>query len=458
LLLCILSAGVASADLPARIDAIVKRDSLKKVDLGVRILDAKTGFQVYGHDPDVPLVPASNMKLVITAAALKYLGPDFEYVTKVGLLGDTLVIVGSGDPLLADKTTDAKYNRQPGWILKDIADSLSKNNVTSVTDIVVDTGVFDDQRVHPNWPKGELNKWYACEVSGLNYNGNCVEVIASTVGSHIELLVDPPTRYVNIINKCRPGPKGRDTVWCSRPTGGNIITVLGECYRDCQPVRVAIERPPAFFGFLLAEQLAASGIKVQGQFIEKRLDDITDLNELTVYKTNIWDVLERCNKDSFGLAAESLLKTVVAHPELGGKGGSWHAGQEVVSQYLRELGIPDNQFTIDDGSGLSKNNRLSANVITTVLLDVYRGANWEHYKETLAVGGVDGTVGKYFKDKKYKARIFGKTGYIDGVKCFSGLCRTDAGDYIFSILANNANGSTREAINDIAKTIIDASE
>jgi len=64
-------------------------------------------------------------------------------------------------------------------------------------------------------------------------------------------------------------------------------------------------------------------------------------------------------------------------------------------------------------------------------------------------------IAKYFKDKKYKGRILGKTGYIAGVKAFSGICSTISGDYIFSILTNNANAQTRNAINDIAKAIID---
>ncbi|RKY24075.1 MAG: D-alanyl-D-alanine carboxypeptidase/D-alanyl-D-alanine-endopeptidase, partial [Planctomycetota bacterium] len=80
-----------------------------------------------------------------------------------------------------------------------------------------------------------------------------------------------------------------------------------------------------------------------------------------------------------------------------------------------------------------------------------------YFKDSLAVGGADGTIGKYFKEEKYKGKIFGKTGYIAGAKSFSGICCTDSGDYIFSILANNANGKTRKAINDIAKAIIDNS-
>ena len=77
------------------------------------------------------------------------------------------------------------------------------------------------------------------------------------------------------------------------------------------------------------------------------------------------------------------------------------------------------------------------------------------YKKSLAVGGVDGTIDDSFKDQKYKGKVFGKTGYISGVKSLSGVCSTAKGDYIFSILANNTNGLTTTAINNIAKAIFD---
>ena len=77
------------------------------------------------------------------------------------------------------------------------------------------------------------------------------------------------------------------------------------------------------------------------------------------------------------------------------------------------------------------------------------------YKDSLEVGGIEGTIGKYFKEEKYKGKIFGKTGYINSVKTFSGLCVTDRGDYIFSVLSNNTNGQTRTVINNIAEAIID---
>jgi len=137
------------------------------------------------------------------------------------------------------------------------------------------------------------------------------------------------------------------------------------------------------------------------------------------------------------------------------KNGSWERGRELISEYLSGLGIDKSQFYIDDGSGLSRQNELTAYAITTVLSNIYKGDNRQLYKDSLAVGGVEGTIDRYFKEEKYKGKIFGKTGYINSVKSFSGLCVTERGDYIFSILSNNTNGETRTVINNIAQAIID---
>jgi D-alanyl-D-alanine carboxypeptidase/D-alanyl-D-alanine-endopeptidase (penicillin-binding protein 4) len=98
-----------------------------------------------------------------------------------------------------------------------------------------------------------------------------------------------------------------------------------------------------------------------------------------------------------------------------------------MSQYLLTLGIPSDQFAIDDGSGLSEKNRLSANAISSVLLDLYKGSEWEHYKKTLAVGGIDGTIDNHFTEPKYRGKVFGKTGYIES-HAFSGVRTTPACD------------------------------
>jgi len=446
--------GFAEADLAKEIDGIIKKSFSQKVKLSVSIVKADSGLQVYGYNANEAIIPASNMKLIVAAAALKILGPDYEYKTRVGFCGDTLVITGSGDPLLGDEKTDAKYSRGRGWIFEDIVAKLKEKGITEVNDIVIDSSIFDDQRVHPNWSKEQLNRWYASEVSGLNFNGNCVEVTAKTVGNRVELEIWPQTSFVEITNKCKPTSQSPNTVWCSRLYGTNKLTVFGKCYKECQPVCVTVDNPSLFFGHVLAENINRAGIKTDGQVLEKPLGEDCRFEVIAEYGSSIGDCLARCNKNSFQLAAEALLKTVAADSSPDKKNGSWVKGQEAVSRYLLGLGISKDEFNIDDGSGLSRENRLSANAITMVLSDVYKGKDWAFYKDSLAVGGVDGTIGKYFKEEKYKGKIFGKTGFINGVKSFSGVCSTDGGDYIFSILTNN-NWQSRGTINDIAKAIID---
>lgn len=445
----------AKADLAGRINGIVSQYSQRKARFSIHIIKADSGKTVYSYNATRALVPASNMKIVVTAAAIKYLGVDYRYKTKVGLCDGTLVVIGSGDPLLGDKLTDAKHGRKVGWIFEAIAAALNHNGTTAINNIIIDSSIFDDERVHPAWPQKDLNRWYACEVSGLNFNCNCIEITAKSIGGKVTVFVEPWTSYVELINKVKPASKGTSTVGAYRNRQPNRIVIHGKCKDKAGPFDVAIEKPAAFFGFLLAENLAKAGINVSGQIIEKTLDDDCNFKALAEYNTPIADCLARCNKDSLGLAAEALVKTVAANSNPGGKNGSWAGGREVISQYLSELGIEEEEFYIDDGSGLSRQNKLSANAITKVLFDVYKSRNWKPYKDSLAVGGVDGTIAKFFKDHKYKGRIFGKTGYIEGVKSFSGLCSTEEGDYIFSILANNTNGQTRKAINDIAKAIVD---
>jgi D-alanyl-D-alanine carboxypeptidase/D-alanyl-D-alanine-endopeptidase (penicillin-binding protein 4) len=446
----------AKADLAKRINSIISRSSQRKVQYSIRIIRADSGKTVYSHNAKKAMVPASNMKIIVSAAALRYLGPNYEYKTKVGLCGNTLVVIGSGDPLLGDKATDTKYSREAGWIFENIAAALKRNGVTTIKDIIVDSSIFDDQRVHPNWPKEELNRWYACEVSGLNFNGNCIEVTATNKGGRAVVSIEPKTGFVKVINKVKAISKGKSAVGSYRQPEPNKIIIKGKCRKKAGPFDVAIERPAAFFGFLLHEHLTRQGINTQGRLIEKTIGRDCNFRVLTEYSSPMADCLARCNKNSFGLAAEALLKTIAANVSLNGKNGSWAGGREIIGEYLLKLGIEGKEFYIDDGSGLSRQNKLSANSITRVLLAVCKSKDWRLYKSSLAVGGVDGTIRKYFKEKKYKGKIFGKTGYVNRVKSFSGVCNTAGGDYIFSILANNTNGKTRKAINDIAKAIIDS--
>ena len=447
-------APAAGASLSTRISEIIHSPKQRKTHFAVKVVDARTGQAIYAYNPAEPMIPASNMKVVTAAAALHYLGNEYKFTTVVGLLDDSLVVVGGGDPLLGDEKTDAKYGRKPGWIFDDVIAALRERGVTSVRNLYVDASFFDDVSVCPNWPVDQRNQWYEAEIAGLSYNNNCLKIHVQNSGGRTTVSVEPRTDYVKIVNQVKGVSRGASAVGSYRTTEPNRIVVWGNCRKDAS-FDLAVERPQAMFGFMLFEHFRDAGIPVRDNLAERYVRQETGIQVLRTYTTSIADVLARCNKDSLGMAAECLLKTISAENTAGRINGEWAHGRQLVARHLTSLGIPEGEFKLDDGSGLSRENRLSPNALTTVLLSLYNSSDWAVFEQSLAVGGTDGTIDKYFSEPKYQGKILGKTGYIEGVRSFSGICKTGQGHYIFSVLTQGGDGQTRAAINDIAKAVFD---
>jgi D-alanyl-D-alanine carboxypeptidase/D-alanyl-D-alanine-endopeptidase (penicillin-binding protein 4) len=148
-------------------------------------------------------------------------------------------------------------------------------------------------------------------------------------------------------------------------------------------------------------------------------------------------VLARCNKDSQNLFAEALIKRL-GH-EATGEPGSWSSGAAAERMFLsRALGPQAARFVIDDGSGLSRDNRVSAELLTGVLLAMHRNPTLaKTYRESLSVGGKDGSLRLRFRGRGFASTVEGKSGYIDGVIALSGYIRQGDDDYAFSIMLND---------------------
>ncbi|MHC4264426.1 MAG: D-alanyl-D-alanine carboxypeptidase, partial [Planctomycetota bacterium] len=149
-LFCVCNSAVVFGNLARSINNIINSSSQQKVVFSVQVLNAKSGKTIYDYQGHNALIPASNMKIITTAAALVYLGPDYEYETEIVLIDDTLAVIGSGNPLLGDSITDDRNGRKRDWIYDDIEAALKIVNQETIKDIIIDTSVFDDQRVHTN--------------------------------------------------------------------------------------------------------------------------------------------------------------------------------------------------------------------------------------------------------------------------------------------------------------------
>ncbi|MCH9023678.1 MAG: D-alanyl-D-alanine carboxypeptidase/D-alanyl-D-alanine-endopeptidase, partial [Planctomycetes bacterium] len=383
LLLCapLLSANIPASSLNRKIDNLIRQPAYKNTTFSIHVVDLTHRKTRYSLNPDTPLCPASNMKLITTAAALDRLGPTFTYNTIAARIDDDLVIFASGDPLIGDPRFAQKNSNSILHFFETLYQQLKNRNMTLIKgDLIIDATFFDDQRFHPSWPTDQADKWYTAQVAALNFNDNCLDITFIPAANPLQTVyyaLTPATAYVNLSNKCLTTHKGSNKIGASRLLNTNRITLFGSC-RTRQTLYVTIDNPARYFGFLLAEYLEAKGLHIQGRtrLAEKPLRDSRlrlppSADILLNYKTPLADVLAQCNQRSLNFAAECVLKTVAAYhnPPAGAtySQGSWTKGQDALNHYLKQLNIPSTSFLIDDGSGLSRKNRLSARTPTTDL-------------------------------------------------------------------------------------------
>ncbi|ARN57165.1 D-alanyl-D-alanine carboxypeptidase precursor [Sedimentisphaera salicampi] len=441
-LIILLLASSLQAGIAEKVQAVAAREKLDGVDLSVVVMDARSGEIEYQISEKVSLIPASTMKLITTSAALETLGDSYTYSTKVFYSGGDLIIEGCGDPALGlDEDIPA-----------DIASELKRKGITQIRNIIADSTFFDDQLQHPDWPAIEINRSYQPEISGISYRLNCAEFNVWPAGGKVLWDSEPETSFLKVQNKADYTSSRRNTVWISRKINKNSFTIHGDCGFQARPVEVPVHRPALFLACLTAEKLSESGVNLNGKLLESSADT-SQAGLLKSYKTPLLEAAEMANSDSVNLAAECIAKTLAA--EKGHSRNQWGHFAGEAEDFISGCGAGLDGVVIRDGSGLSRGNRLTAEVIAAVLRHQYEREDFEKFKDTLAVGGVSGSgpVKRYFTQPSYKGKIYAKSGTMTGIKALAGYCFTDSGTFIFSIITNNANGHTRKAINDIVKSV-----
>jgi serine-type D-Ala-D-Ala carboxypeptidase/endopeptidase (penicillin-binding protein 4) len=458
--LALLCAKPARAGVKESIDAVVGESYLKNVEVGIKLVklgETTDADQVlYERHADLPLTPASNLKLVTTSAALDTLGADFVFRTLLVQKGNTLALIGDGDPTLGDAELLRKVDWKSTTLFEKWAEALKARGLTKADQLLYDDSIFDQTYQHPNWPADQIHKRYVAGVAGLNFNANCLDFYLQTRGGGevVDYRIDPPTVDIPIRNTCVQGPK--NAVWLSRAAGSDEIILRGQTpASNVEPISVTINNPPRFTADAFTGAFAAAGIEISGRPTRDPTirQSARDWAVLAVHETPIKQVLTRANKDSMNVYAESLFKRVGANAT--GEPGSWENGSAAIGKYLVSLGIAENQFTLDEGSGLSRKNLVSPDLIITLLRHQFHGKNRDLYLSTLAVGGVDGTLENRFDNTPLKNRVHAKSGFIDGVSSLSGYAQSTSGQwYAFSILFNGIGKGTNATAKKMQERIV----
>lgn len=444
--------------LKVEIDAILQKYQPKGTHVGISIFSVSRNKSLYESNSNKQFVVASNMKLFTTATALVYLGADFEYETEIYYSGDIsedgkldgdIVIKGSGDPNISGRFFDGNVTAVPAYW----ADKIREHGIQVISgDIIADDNIFDREFVHSSWPKDQLSKWYCAPVSGLSFNDNCVDIMVSpngNPGSPASVKIEPDTSYVRIINRCRTTTsKSKHSYSLYRKPFTNLINIKGNYWSKAQPSKeyITINNPPLYMATVFKEILEGKNIRVMGK---ARVIDETDMyaiqehNILATTMSSLRQSITVANKRSQGFYAEHILKTLGATIN---NEGSFSGGLDVIKDFLTKLGIPEDQYQIDDGSGLSKKNKLTPDTITTLLNYMYNHKNAGIFLKSLPISGTDGTLKNRLKDEPYKSRVRAKTGYVNGTRTLSGYVKTlDEEIIAFSILVNEIKGGTWQA-------------
>ena len=449
-----LSVSAPAGSLQDEVKGLVKSIGPRKGTVAVSVRDDQ-GQEVVNIRGDAPLMPASNQKLLTTGAALRILGPDFTFQTRLVHAGDRLVVVGDGDPAFGDPELLERmtYTAEDGTTRKGMTidallalwtDAAKAAGIGRVRELVIDDRIFDRSTCHADWPVDQLHEAYCAEVSGVNFHVNRIDfwAVPSPRGAEITR-TEPACDFVGIRNATTPGRTKEDAIWIQREADANDFTIRGFLRKPLvAPVSVTVDAPAAFFGNLLAERLRKAGVQVGAVRLaaadEPRAEGATIG---PVFQTPIDAAVTRCNVDSQNMYAESLLKRL-GHAATG-QPGSWNNGSEAMERLVSARVGGAAGLEAADGSGMSRANRVTASVLTAWVSDLLREpAIGPVFLRSLAVGGRSGTVQKRFRDiDPSTAVVRCKTGYIQGVCSLSGVVDCANGRRpVFSVICNDFEG------------------
>jgi D-alanyl-D-alanine carboxypeptidase/D-alanyl-D-alanine-endopeptidase (penicillin-binding protein 4) len=428
-----------SRRLSGRLKRALGNDCLANARTAVVVRELETGQVLFRRNGALALVPASNQKLLTAAAALTYLGSEHSRSTRLkadrrpdaeGAVG-TLYFVGKGDPSL---NVEALYL---------IARTLASQGVRKVDRIVADDSYFSGPLRVPSWPERNHHYWYGAPAAALsaNYNVVAVHARAPSGGGRPDVWVDPFPGFFDVSNSLRSGrgPLSVGSRLLESSGTGRVqrLDVSGRV-RPGRSERVlrAVENPALFAAHGLQESLRRVGIEVASAPREGLTPPEAVLLHAHASKP-LALLLHDMNKQSSNVFAETLLQVIGA--ELVGLPGSREKGLAVLEAFLGERSRSLEGLVLEDGSGLSPDNRIGADALTDLILAMSRDRlNWPEFLVTLPVSGVDGTLRRRLKDGDARRLVRAKTGRLGHVVALSGLAPVgEDRTAVFSILVND---------------------
>jgi serine-type D-Ala-D-Ala carboxypeptidase/endopeptidase (penicillin-binding protein 4) len=467
------------SELQTRIGSIVNRPVTQRGTLGVKIVSLDSGKVIFENNAEKYFMPASNMKSYTVATAIEKLTPDFKFVTSVfapaipdknGVIKGNLTIYGRGDVSMS--MLFSPVNPIPNYVpinadylkvIEPLANKIIASGVKKIEgNLVADDSYFSDDPIPGSWEWDDLQWYYGAEVSALPILDNTVDLAIkpTKVGSPCNIQILPLNSQFVVSNKCVTAAAGtKRELSVTKKLDQNILEISGVFALDDKGYRssIAASRPAKLFADLLRQVLSQKGVKINGQNTvigakDKLTQPIQPIEIARLESVPLSLIAAKTMKPSQNMFTETILRTL--GEQLGDKTNpkstSTDRGISVVQNFLTSIGIAPDAVIQHDGSGLSRHNLVTpaSNVQLYTYMAKSRFAN--AWRESLTIGGVDGTLKNRFIGSVAANNVRGKTGTIDQVSALTGYVTTTSGEKIvFSIIINGVNaGSLRNSTID----------
>ncbi len=425
-LLGLLLIGPAHAELPASVADALRAAHIPETAVGVIVQPVDAGQPLIAHNTALAMNPASVMKLLTTYAALDLLGPAFTWQTggwsdaptvNSSLQGN-FYLKGSGDPRLA---------------IEDLSDLLRQLRVRGIKriegDIILDRSAFQNEPFDPAAFDNKPLRPYNVGPNALLLNFQSLRFTLQSAPGQPRVLLESPSHGLMLDNRLKTTAGACGSDWKDRITlrllavgGQQRLDISGSYAEQCNErvLNLAPLSPDSHADGLIRALWSELGGQLAGRIREGRTPPGAQL--LVRHESPpLADIIRDINKFSNNVMARQVFQSLSSETP-----ASTESARRRIAGWLESRGLRFGELVMDNGSGLSRIERISAGSLNRLLLDAWRHPLMAEFMASMPVAGVDGTLKKRLTDSPVTARAHIKTGTLDGVKTAAGYVQ-DAG-------------------------------
>ena len=422
--------------------------TFKHASWGFKAVNLSKNKLIAEYNAEKSLVPASVMKTITVGTGFLVKTPSFlfetqlQYIGKItqdSVLNGDVIIYGKGDPTLGS----SRFKSQnPDVIFSEWAQALRNVGIVAIKGkIVADPSYFTHEPFPDGWTYGDMGNYYGAGVYGLNFMDNEYKIVfksgKKTGDSATIVRIEPEMpadlQFVSSVTTAATGSGDQTTIYSSVKTSEIHIRGTIPLQTDEFSVRGAMPNPPKVLADRFYNYLIKKGFSVSGAIDCQARQSENPTTFYTHKPVSYRQLAEVTMMRSVNLYAESILLSLRTQPT-----ASFRDNARFIENHLKTKGLSISGFHMVDGSGLSRGNYVSPDLLCNFLKMMYSTTSFKDFYASFPVAGVSGTLSGMCKGTSAQNNIHAKSGTMNAIRAYCGYVNNPEGDVIcFSLIINN---------------------